>query len=172
MKKSSALFITVTAILAVTALGAAAEEMAKMAGKEPGCPLPVGKAVMEYITQKNPYQKWELWPGKGKMYQGQHPHGAYLTTYVSPLAFYAIEDKAGEIPDTAFIVKENYTPEKELAAVTVMYKTKGYNPEGGDWFWLKYTPDGKIANEGKVVGCIGCHAGAKDNGWLFTGPIK
>ncbi len=21
-----------------------------------------------------------------------------------------------------------------------MYKIKGYNPEGGDWFWVKYSP--------------------------------
>ena len=30
-------------------------------------------------------------------------------------------------------------------AVTVMYRTKGYNPEGGDWYWAKYNPDGTIA---------------------------
>lgn len=26
------------------------------------------------------------------------------------------------------VVKENYTPEKKLAAVTVIYKAKGYKP--------------------------------------------
>ncbi|NIQ95291.1 MAG: cytochrome P460 family protein [Desulfuromonadales bacterium] len=135
------------------------------------CPAPEGEAVVDYITRENPYQNWDLWPGKGKMYEGQHPHGAYLTTYVSPLAYGAIEDKGGEILDTSFIVKENYTPEKKLAAITVMYKKDGYNPEGGDWFWLKFTPEGKIQKEGKVAGCINCHKSVKDNDWLFTGPI-
>lgn len=175
MKKLGTLIVTATLVLAVATLGAGAEgDPAKPAAfaKEPGCPLPNGKAVMEYITEKNPYRQWDLWPGKGKLYQGQHPHGAYLTTYVSPLARYAIEDKAGEIPYTAFIVKENYTPEKQLDAVTVMYKSEGYDPEAGDWFWLKYAADGTIQKEGKVAGCIGCHAAVKGNDWLFTGPLK
>ena len=53
-----------------------------------------------------------------------------------------------------------------------MYKVEGYNPEGGDWFWLKYTPDGRIEKEGKVAGCIGCHAAAQGNDWLLTGPLQ
>lgn len=147
-------------------------EKEPVAAKEPGCPLPDGQAVLDYVTAQNPYLEWDLWPGTEKLSPGTQPHGAFLTTYVSPLAYYAIEDKGGEIPETAFIVKENYSPEKELAAVTVMYKVKGYNPEGGDWFWLKYTPDGKIAKEGKVEGCVACHAANQENDWLFTGELK
>jgi len=162
------LFMLVLFVAAFAVPAAVAAEPAK----EPGCPLPVGQAVLEYVTVSNPYLGWNLWPGKEKLYAGRHPHGAFLTTYVSPLAYYAIEEKGGEIPATAFIVKENYTAEKELAAVTVMYKVEGYNPEGGDWFWLKYTPDGKIEKEGLVEGCIGCHASAKGNDWLFTGPLR
>lgn len=159
-------------LIAVLVLGGSV--IATAGGKQGAyCPTTDGKAVMDYITKDNPYtEKWDLWPGKEKLYKGQHPHGAYLTTYVSPLAYGAIEDKAGEIPDTAFIVKENYTPEKKLAAVTVMYKKKGYNPDGGDWFWLKFTPDGTIEKEGKVAGCINCHSSVADNDWLFISPIK
>jgi len=169
MKRSRRLSLLVLSVLAVALTGPA--KVAAESAKEPGCPLPVGQAVFEYVTASNPYQGWNLWPGKEKLYPGRHPHGSLLTTYVSPLAFYAIEGKGGAIPDTAFIVKENYTAEKELAAVTVMYKVEGYNPEGGDWFWLKYTPDGKIEKEGKVAGCIGCHSSAQGNDWLFTGPL-
>jgi len=25
---------------------------------------------------------------------------------------------------------------------TVMYKVEGYNPDAGDWFWVKYSPQG------------------------------
>jgi len=42
-------------------------------------------------------------------------------------------------------------PNKKLAAVTVMYGKSGSNPQAGDHFWLKYTPDGKIEAEGKAV---------------------
>ena len=130
-----------------------------------------GKDVIDYLN-KNNYQSWQLWPGKTKLYEGKHPHGALLTTYVSKGAYDAIEAKSGGIPDGEFIVKENYTPDKKLAAVTVMYKKDGYNAEGGDWFWLKYAPDGTIQKEGKVGGCIGCHASVKNNDWLFIGPVK
>lgn len=134
-------------------------------------PAAKGKEVIDYLNQSN-YQSWQLWPGKTKLYEGKHPHGAFLTTYVSKGAYTAIEGKTGEIPNGDFIVKENYTPEKKLAAVTVMYKQAGYNPEGGDWFWLKYAPDGTVQKEGKVGGCIGCHTAVKNNDWLFLGPVK
>lgn len=162
-------------LVAVFALGGCCPKYghrSKMHGKGVYCPAPDGEAVVDYITRENPYHQWDLWPGKGKMYDGQHPHGAYLTTYVSPLAYGAIEEKDGEILNNSFIVKENYTPEKELAAITVMYKKDDYNPESGDWFWLKFTPEGEIQKEGKVAGCINCHQKVKDNDWLFTGPIK
>lgn len=134
-------------------------------------PAASGKDVIYYLNQ-NDYQSWQLWPGKTKLYPGRHPHGALLTTYVSAGAFKAIEGKSGNIPAGEFIVKENFTPDKALAAVTVMYKLAGYNPEGGDWFWLKYAADGTIQKEGKVGGCIGCHAAVKTNDWLFIGPVK
>ena len=134
-------------------------------------PITDGRDVIDYLN-KNNYQSWQLWPGKTKLYEGKHPHGALLTTYVSKGAYDAIEAKVGRIPDGGFIVKENYTPNKKLAAVTVMYKKDGYNAEGGDWFWLKYAPDGTIQKEGKVGGCIGCHAAVKNNDWLFIGPVK
>lgn len=134
-------------------------------------PKTEGKAVVEYL-KKADYQSWALFPGKGKLYEGRHPHGAFLTTYVNDKALKALTEKSGMIPDGGIIVKENYTPEKKLDAVTAMYRVKGYNPEGGDWFWVKYTPDGKIQAEGKVQMCIGCHGGQIMNDWLFSGPIK
>jgi len=71
--------------------------------------------------------------------------------------------------------KGNYMPDKKLAAITVMYKVVGYNPEIGDWFWARYTPDGKVEAEGKsgmADMCIGCHGKAKGNDFLFTGALK
>jgi LPXTG-motif cell wall-anchored protein len=44
-----------------------------------------------------------------------------------------------------------------------MYKVEGYNPEGGDWFWAKYQPDGSVDAAGKVASCAGCHLGIADN---------
>lgn len=135
-------------------------------------PLPGtdAEAIYKYITQEDPYKNWKLWPGKGKLYKGRHPHGAYLTTYINEAAWLSIE--AGKpMVNGSIIVKENYTPKKELAAITVMYKVKGYNPGAGDWFWVKYGADGKILKSGKVEGCIKCHSAKKENDFIFTGEF-
>jgi len=125
----------------------------------------------EYITKQNPYEKWKLWPGKGKLYKGTEPHGMLLTTYVNDAALNSIKAKKG-LKNGAIIVKENYMPDKKLAAVTVLYKVQGYNSKAGDLFWMKYLPDGKIEASGKVDMCIGCHAKVKDNDYLFTGTVQ
>jgi len=160
------LILVLLLLVALCSYAAATQHMS-----EDSLPAATGKDVVTYLGQTN-YQSWQLWPGKGKLYRGRHPHGAFLTTYVSKGAYQAIEGKSGRIPPQEFIVKENYTPEKQLDAITVMYRQSGYNVDGGDWFWLKYKPDGSILAEGKVGGCIGCHAAVKDNDWLFTGPVK
>ena len=38
-----------------------------------------------------------------------------------------------------------------------MKKVNGYNPNDGDWFWVKYTPEGEAKPFGKPAGRIGCH---------------
>ncbi len=126
--------------------------------------------LYRYITQESKYAAWDLWPGKGKLYEGKPPHGAFLTTYLNEAAVSSI--KAGrEMADGAMIVKENYSPEKELAAVTVMYKIRGYYGSGGDWFWAKYGPDGSVQKAGKVDGCINCHSARANNDYIYTGDF-
>jgi hypothetical protein len=127
-----------------------------------------GQALWTYITKTSPYTGWELWPGKGKFYEGTEPHGILLTTYANDVAQHAVKYHLPKYPDGSIIVKENYTPAKTLAAVTVMQKIKGYNPSAGDWFWVKYGPDGTIMKEGKVGGCIKCHTDAKKTDYVFT----
>ncbi|WP_305042200.1 cytochrome P460 family protein [Geoalkalibacter sp.] len=135
-------------------------------------PKAEGQAVYEYLTKVSPYQDWPLFPGTQKLYEGKHPHGALLTTYVSPDAQAAIQNRAGQLPDGTIIVKENYMPDGKLDALTVMYRVKGFNPEAGDWFWAKYGANGNIDAEGKVPMCSGCHTAVIQNDWVFTGPLK
>ena len=164
--------ISVTVLLVAFLAACAGREMSSepmsTMSSESAMPAANGQAVIDYITKDSPYQQWSLWPGKGKLYPGTRPHGAFLTTYVNQSALKGIEEQGGELPDGAIIVKENYMPDKTLAAVTVMYKKAGYNPPAKDIFWLKYTPDGKIAAEGKVNSCIGCHGAAKGGDFLYT----
>jgi len=126
--------------------------------------------VWSFITQTNPYLGWGFWPGYTEIYPGKSPHGKFLKLYANSLALKAA--RAGKpMPDGAIIVKENYGEDKKtLMAITPMYKVNGYNPEAGDWFWVKYEPNGKALKEGKVKGCIDCHRAQEAKGWLFTEP--
>jgi len=130
-----------------------------------------GTALWDHL-KKVDYTKWKMWPGKKAFYEGKEPHGALLTTYVNGLARKAIEGKKGTMPTRAVIAMENYSPDKKLMAITVMYKFKGYNSDAGDWFWAKYSPDGKIEAEGKVEKCIKCHGENKAKDYTMKGPLK
>lgn len=177
-------FSTMLSIVALCALllpaGLLAAEMGKMQGgmgQMPGqaqtmMQMTDGMALMMQITKTDPYMKWELMPGTTKMRKGTEPHGALQNVYVNKLAMKAFKDKAGALPDGAIIVKENYMPDGKLGAVTVMSKKKGYNPEAGDYLWLKYGADMKIQAEGKAAPCIKCHTNAKGNDYVMLAPLK
>ena len=135
-------------------------------------PAANGHSLYQYITHTHPYVKWSLWPGTNKYYPGTRPHGALLTTYVNQAALKGIQDQGSNLADGAIIVKENYTPDKTLKVVTVIYKKAGFNSKAKDFFWLKYAPDGKILASGKVPPCIGCHRTAQGSDFLFTNDKK
>ena len=81
------------------------------------------------------------------------------------------------LPHRSVIVKENYSPDKKLMAITVMQRSKGYDTEHSDWYYAKYMPDGKIARTppemknmpiaGKFMKCIECHAGADGDDFAY-----
>ena len=131
---------------------------------------PSGADLQRHIFKEMPYKQWALWPGKGKLYKGTEPHGAFITVYVNDAANESIRNAQGMV-DNAIVVKENYNVDKQLASVTVMKKVKGFNPEGGDWFWIRFSPDSKVTDEGKVIMCLGCHAVAKGNDYIYTGKV-
>ncbi len=121
------------------------------------------------------YHNWAPGPGKPTgAYPGQSPHGKLVKTYLNRTA----AGNSGRLPHGSIIIKENLGPDgKTLMAVTVMYKAKGYNPEGNDWYWVKYNPDGSVARtpaekgsrpiSGKFASCIECHSGADGNDFSF-----
>ncbi len=134
----------------------------------PGAPAPEAKALWSYITKDSPYTEWRMWPDKKALYMGTVPHGALLTTYVNGGARKAVIQGAGVMPNGAIIVKENYRPDKEMVAVTVMYKVAGQDPKNGDWFWAKYSPKGDIMVAGCAPMCIACHSGRKQFDYIMT----
>ena len=126
-----------------------------------------------HITRPTPYSKtWSLMPGDKKMSPSKDPHGSFMTCYVNDKALKSIKNMKG-VADGAIIVSENYGPDKRLESVTVMYKIKGYNPEAGDWFWVKYGPNnGYVLASGTVNECIACHSAKKENDYIYSAAVK
>ena len=61
---------------------------------------------------------------------------------------------------------------KWIKAITVMYKVAGYNPDAGDWFWAKFSPEGKADKFGKPNGCVGCHGTRAKNDFILVHEFK
>jgi cytochrome c5 len=163
-----ALFVLGAALM-TGALVLAADESAPPA-QDMAPPGPDGAALLDYILNQNPYTQWGTWTAdrwtdfSGYIQSGA-PHGSTVQFFVNDVALEAVEaeDFDGVLPYGSIVVKENYggavDDPGDLAALTVMYKVEGYNPEAGDWFWLKAAGDGSAVDaEGMIEGCIGCHS--------------
>jgi hypothetical protein len=155
----------------VASESAAAATAADIAAASATAPDTTGEALWARLEREN-YQSWSLWPGKEKLYKGQEPHGALLTTYVNQLAQDALTNGAARMAPGAIIVKENYGPDSTLMAITVMEKVQGYDPPHQDWFWAKYQPGGKVEAAGRLDMCSQCHQGAADHDGLWTRQIE
>ncbi len=135
-------------------------------------PEPRSAAVWPYLQTEDYQKKWKLMPGTTAQMPGTSPHGALITTYVNEIALNAINNKRGTIPPGGMVVKENYMPDRTLAAVTLMYKSEGFNPDNNDWYWMQRTANGMVPAEGRVAGCISCHTAKAGNDYLFLGTLK
>ena len=119
------------------------------------------------------YEQWSPALDDGDFQKSEAPHGALVKTYMNRTA----AGHPKKLPHGSVIIKENYSPDKKLMAITLMYRTKDYNPEGNDWYWIKYdakgnvaqmdTPKGKMKLAGKAKGCIECHSGAEGDDFAF-----
>ena len=140
-----------------------------------------GQSAQKFETRmwqwlaRSKYQQWAHPQGQnGDFYPGKSPHGMFLKMYLNSTA----AADQGHFPQGSVIVKENFSPDKKLMSVTVMYRTKKYDPEHGNWWWAKYMPNGMIAKAppekgsmrlvGKVKPCIMCHSGADGDDMVFT----
>ncbi len=138
------------------------------------------------FTSVKGYEKTVL---KSGFYKGEPPHGKILRSY------FTVAEVDGEFYPV--IVKDNYggegadlntvseNPGKYLLSVTMMVKReKGYDEDDQNWFWVKYNPDGSVAQNEKGVelagrvakgmntGCISCHATAKGGDFFYGNDNK
>jgi len=111
------------------------------------------------------YESWKAYPGLDGWQKGRSPHGRYLRYYVNG----PVTGNPKNPPPGSIIVKENYGQEgaETPASLTVMQKIDGYDPEGADWFYARYTPSGKITHYGSPGFCKNCHGNAGGDDYLF-----
>jgi hypothetical protein len=134
--------------------------------------LPDGKAVWNHLKSTDFRKSFSLWPGTQEQGPGKGQHGSISSTWVNRPALDGINGQLGTMPVGSILVKESFDDGKALQNITVMYKARSYNPSAGNWFWVKYSPDGEIQLEGRVSPCIGCHEEKKDNDFVQTGLLK
>ena len=134
--------------------------MAACTGSEEGkLPETIEASMLAYLEEVDYQENLSLWPDSTEKYPGEDPHGALLTILMNDAAFNAV---GGAMPEGAIIVKDNHTPAGDQAAITVMYKQEGYDPDNGDWFWLKNKTDGSDDRAGMLGGCQDCHVDGVD----------
>ena len=132
---------------------------------------PFEERFWNYLQQAQ-YRNWAPLPGvSGDAYDGNSPHGDKVKLYANRTAAAG----ARALPVGSILVKENFDATgTKLMAVTVMYRSEGFNPDGGDWHWTKYEPDGVLSTmkgmriTGKVGMCIDCHRSAGGGDFVFT----
>jgi hypothetical protein len=100
------------------------------------------------------------------------PHARYsIVVRVSPDGIAPFRE-GKPLPPGAVVVKEKYADWEAtgpLQAYAVMTKREaGYDPGGGDWEYAYVTlvPERK-ESRGRLAGCAGCHASAKERDYLF-----
>ena len=132
-----------------------------------------GKEDVDFATKAwKAMQDYKMWLVKSDMVPGKSPHGAFVQLYYNMVS---VDGKPYHV-----IIKENFMPNKKLAALTVMIQREaGYDSDNNNWFWVKYDPDGSIGKndqgmalagrvaKGMDMGCIACHKAASDNDYIF-----
>lgn len=97
------------------------------------------------------------------------PHGPYAEIHGNSIAaanFGATHD------DGAVLTKDIFEDADGTMArnVFAMQKIDGYDPDNGDWFWVRYDLDGSAVAAGAVGGCYGCHEDGTDHSFVDLEP--
>ncbi len=128
--------------------------------------------IWKHIKKSDPYVEYAFMPGKEGLYKPVNPHGYWMQTFINEEALESIEDKRKTFKDGSIIVSENYSKEKELSYILVMFKDKGYNSKSGDWFWAQFDITGEPVQEAKPVQCISCHSEREEADFVFSYTLE
>jgi len=135
---------------------------------------PTGARLAAIILQEDPFQQWGEFPERQGSLPSVLPHGPMSRVFINGRVESALADFEGRLPDGSIIVKQNVgtDPQVTEAALTVMWKVAGFDPANNDWFWANMSLEGRIASEGRIPSCAGCHGGARRNDFVFVHTFR
>ncbi len=144
------------------------------ASPRPPTPAEFAASFWKYLHKPNSdYHRWGT-PGKTEFAKATMPHSSVGQTYLNDVT----NKNLKQVPNGSVLVRDELTADgKAIRNVSVMYRSKGADPKNGDWYWIVYQPDGKLAQmttkegnvpvAGRVTSCIACHQKAADKDFVF-----
>jgi len=130
-----------------------------------------GERLWERISVDSDYSDYSFWPAHEGINPGQAPHGVNHRIYINRDLKESLPIENRIAPFGTIIVKENMNVDLKVVKITVMAKVDGFNPDGGNWFWAAYSPEGEVQAEGTPKGCVTCHEGMKRNDYVIVRPL-
>jgi hypothetical protein len=101
-------------------------------------------------------------------------HGSnFITVLASPTAASDYLLGNSPLPQGSVIVaaESDRADCSTLVGYTLMFKdVPGYNPAAGDWHWQRLDDQRLVLEDGRVQGCISCHAQCNRNDYTCSPP--
>ncbi len=102
------------------------------------------------LIQTEEYKQWKELPGPGMVSKDANMKPLKTKTYVNDIAYDSIQKKNKTLPPGSVLVKERYDDQDQLQGISAMINLGGTGPNDVNWFWSRYSPDGKPLKWGET----------------------
>ncbi len=131
---------------------------------------PSAAALFTRVTETDPFDQWGHFSDVDDPLESAPPHGPQSRVFINDVVAAALSDFTGQLPADSIIVKQNIGEDTAVteAALTIMWKVPGFDPDNNDWFWANISLGGDVRAEGQIDGCIACHGAVRSNDFVFV----
>ncbi|MBI2478454.1 MAG: cytochrome P460 family protein [Planctomycetia bacterium] len=154
--------------------GSGSSRSAPSRATRPQTPAEFYNNFWQHLTKPGAaYNTWKPLEHEPPNVEVENPHGTESLTYANDVA--AKDPK--NLPIGSILVREDYDDQRQRQSISVLYRVKDYDPEHGNWYYLRFTETGTVMKghdnkplAGKVSSCIDCHAKARGKDFVFSNP--
>jgi hypothetical protein len=129
-------------------------------GGHPGSGAPAHEAEKTRATLEVPvdFRTTFTKVNRARFVSKGHAAGRYeVDIYADDLAKAGYAAATGELPVGARLIKEHFEGAKPGPIMMMEKRTKGFDPEHGDWRYVIVSSTGLLVKDGKAESCAGCH---------------